>query len=168
MSSIDLNSRLGFIPKKTATYRAVVTSVQGGISGKYMLQVGTLKKIGEPTMVEGKLTEESRKTSSGQYVATHKIGGKISEFRLIDLLSMDFDPRLNVVHNKKVIGYGFNGEDGLNSRFVLGAEASGDYFLNVSRSSRRCERGLYAEFPEGHANARPGVNRARTLAARSG
>jgi hypothetical protein len=42
LGDADANSRLGFVPKKTGTYRAVVTTSEGEQTGRYTLYVGTL------------------------------------------------------------------------------------------------------------------------------
>jgi CHAT domain-containing protein len=130
ISTTDRNSRLGFAPKKTGTYRAVVTTFEGGLTGRYRLQVGTLEKIGEPTVVAGKITEKSPKSKTERSYEVHKVEFRAGELWLIDLLSKDFDPVLYAISPLgKLIAFDDDGGDGMNARLVLGIADTGAHEL---------------------------------------
>jgi CHAT domain-containing protein/Tfp pilus assembly protein PilF len=130
ISAVDLNSRLGFVPKKTGRYRAVVTTFNVRLTGRYTIQVGTLKKVGEPRVLAGKITEKSPRLKTGGAFELHKVEFKAGEFWLIDLMSKDFDPVLYAISPlRKLIAFDEAGGEGLNSRLVLGIGDTGEYQL---------------------------------------
>lgn len=149
VSDTDLSSRIAFAPKKTGKYRAVVTAFEGGITGRYSLQLGKLKNVGNAKTIAGKLTADSPKGGL-RYFAVHKFEFKAGDYWLIDLSSRDFDPGLTVVFNKKLVASDI-GDNGPNARLVvaiaetgehllqavaLGAGAKGDYTLRLQRVER--------------------------------
>jgi CHAT domain-containing protein len=153
VSENDRNSRLGLVPKKSGKYRAVVTTFDGGLTGRYTLQVATLKKVGKPKVLAGKITEKSPKSKSGYSSELHKVEFKAGEFWLIDLMSTDFDPVLYVYTPKgALMAFDDDGGEGLNSRLVvgfadtgehqlralaLGVATKGDYTLRMQRLERK-------------------------------
>ena len=126
------DATIGFAPKESAKYRAVATTVTGGIPGEYSLRVGLLKKLGEPRTIEGQLTETS-KTKEDQYFQEHSLEHQVGDLWLIDLRSKDFDPLLRAVTSKQEpIATDDNGGEGLNSRLILGFAESGEHRLQAT------------------------------------
>jgi serine/threonine protein kinase/tetratricopeptide (TPR) repeat protein len=68
----DLNSRLVFIPPQQGTYRVVVTSFKPGDTGAFTLSVQKALKVGEPTLIAGKLQDTDRK-NQGKFYKVHKL-----------------------------------------------------------------------------------------------
>lgn len=142
ISPTDLNSRLGFVPKKTGKYRAVVTSFVGGKTGPYYLQVTSLRRAGQPIVFEGKLSENSP-LSAGRRFETHKKNFRAGEFWLVDLVSKDFDPALVVKNSQgRIVASDDDSGEGFNARLVLAAEG-GDHLL-IATSPDAGAKGAYA------------------------
>ena len=131
ISATNLNSRLGFMPKKTGTYRAVVTTYDPGLTGRYTVYVGTLKKAGESQIIEGTLTDKSPK-AVGRHYEVKKIAFKTDEFWLIDVNSKDFNPYLNVTFMKKTFAWDAYAGKAMNSRLVVAIGDPGEYLLHAT------------------------------------
>ena len=132
ISAIDLNSRLGFVPKKSGRYRAVVTTFNVRLTGRYTLQVGTLKKVGEPRVLAGKITEKSARSKGGGSFEIHKVEFKAGEWWLIELLSKDFAPVVYAISpQRKLMTFDEAGGKGFNARLVLDIGDTGEHTLGV-------------------------------------
>jgi CHAT domain-containing protein/Flp pilus assembly protein TadD len=132
ISAVDLNSRLGFVPKKSGRYRAVVTTFNVRLTGRYTLQIGTLKKVGEPRVLAGKITEKSPKSKGGGSFEVHKVEFKAGELWLIELMSKDFAPVVYAISpQSKLIAFDDASGKGLSPRLVLDIGDTGEHSVGV-------------------------------------
>ena len=143
MSAADRNSRLGFVPKKTAIYRAVVMSVKAEQTGRYTLQVGTMKKVGARSIIEGKLTEKSAKSKMNKFYQEHPLTFKAGEFWLIDLISQEFDSHLLATNPKKEPIAFDEGGGQINPSLALSIAQTGEHLLKLEVRGSEFKGGLH-------------------------
>jgi tetratricopeptide (TPR) repeat protein len=91
----NVNSRLIFSPKKTATYRVIVTSFKPGITGPYTLKVREAVLEGPGQAIEGKLTEQDENVK-GRYGKRQKVELQAGLAHVIEVQSPDYDIRMNL------------------------------------------------------------------------